>query len=218
MTSDNKQDVKANVLHSIKTHFGRYEGLNKDIERGPGISVGGLKKVEISDVEKEELVVILRKLHTDKEEIEIWQSKWNNEERELKDLEVQLELEAIDEELENIKELAKNIYGNISRYEEENAILMDLLKEIAERKDAILINNKISRDNEKLLSKVKYKIAVAESMINQNVDSAIRIYNENIAELKEILLKEKQKREKYDIAFKEYSAQLGRLEADGISK
>ena len=180
LESRNQEELKANVLHKIKSHFGRYEAFDQAVERKESIVVDKLKKVSINDMEEESLVEILNDLDTTTQDIEKWKHNWSREEKEMRELQIQLSLEDMLAQLKDIDEMAQESVTNPQAFEEENPIIISLLNDVILKHSDLLASNKLNKNLKAIDAKVVLMTSKVIERINGNIDEVVRNYKEEI--------------------------------------
>lgn len=187
LTSKNQEELKVNILHNIKNHFGRYEEFDKELERNTGIVVDKLKKVGINDIEEDNLIDILRKLDTSQDDLDKWKNSWSNEEKELRELQIQLDLEEILEQLDYIEEVSKSATSNVDDFWVEREIIVDLFQEIVQKHSNIVSNNKFNKKLKALDAEVVLRINEVINSMNADVETIASYYREQLSSLNDSL-------------------------------
>ena len=131
LNSENKDELKKNVLQKIRNHFDIYDKPDANIIRmqKPSSQIS-LNKVGIKSFEEEEIRTVLEKLDTSNEAIESWGQKWNREEKEYRDLAIQLDLEDLNEQIDNISEFLKIKFVNQEQFISELMVVKELFEEV----------------------------------------------------------------------------------------
>ena len=218
LESTNQEELKVNILHKIKNHFGRYDGLEHEFERKSGISVDKLKKVGVNDLEEEELLSILDTLDTTKEDVEVWKNNWSKEDKELKELQLEIDLENILSQLDDIDEMSTEVLSNIESFEAENEIIITLLKELMSQHSYLVTNNKFNKRLKELDAEVVIKMSEVINKINSNIDNVVKFYADEVYELNESLERHIQRRNDYKHKEEKLISLEKEMEEKNISK
>ena len=198
LESRNQEELKANVLYKIKSHFGRYEGFDPNIERKESVAVDRLKKVVINDMEEESLLGILGRLDTTTQDIEKWKNSWSREEKELRELQIQLDLEDMLSQLNYIEEMAKESLTDIEAFDEENEIIVSLLQDVMIQHASLLTNNKLNKNLKTIDAQIVFQVSRIIDSINKNIDSVIKYYNDQLTLLNHNLEIQVSKKKTYE--------------------
>jgi len=199
LDAQNKDELRKNVLHKIRNHFDMYESyFPKSAENGTNIKIGSLNKIGVKNISEEDIEKILKKLNTTSDDIDEWKKKWNKEEKEYRDLQVQIDLEDILSELEGIEELLPADYRNAEQLIDETLINKNLLFEVKERYEKLIIGKKFNKNLSLLAEEVANKINHISDRIDSNIGNVIKLYGEELDGFnKRILELEKKKKEYY---------------------
>lgn len=186
LESGDKDELRKNVLQKIKNHFDIYEGGFNNVQFNNEENVyipASLNKVGVKNINEEELKSILEKLQTSPEDIEKWENRWNKEEKEYRDLAVQLDLEKLIKEAENVKEFSDINFESIEQFEEELEIVLDMFEEIDNDYKMIIEANKLNKQLTTLANSVYKTIEQAREKINCTIDATISMYNDELSAL-----------------------------------
>ena len=186
LESENKDDLRRNVLQKIRNHFDIYEGGFKEVlrEKKAVATSSSLNKVGMKDIDEEELKAVLAKLRTSPEDIEKWVKRWNREEKELRNLEIQIELEDLNEKVDRVKDFSDISFDSIEQFEEEVAIVKEMFEEIEKEYQNILEGKKLNKALSELASKVNSNIRETSERINFSIEQVARMFEGEIAHLR----------------------------------
>lgn len=186
LESENKDDLRRNVLQKIRNHFDIYEGGFKEVlrEKKAVATSSSLNKVGIKDIDEEELKEVLAKLKTNPEDIEKWVRRWNREEKEYRNLEIQIELEELNEKVDRVKEFSDISFGSIEQFEEEVCIVKEMFEELESEYRNILEGKKLNKSLNELANKVSKNIQETSERINYSIEQVIHMFEEEAASLR----------------------------------
>lgn len=181
LNSGNKDDLKKNVLQKIRNHFDIYDKLGANVIRAqkPSSEIS-LNKVGVKNFEEEEIKVVLEKLQTSSEDIETWEKKWNKEEKEYRDLAIQIDLEDVNEQIKGIKELSKIDFINQEQFISELSVVKELFAEVDAAYKEIVEGKKLSKNLRLLAEKTYDNLESARTLINSNISKIVAMYEEEV--------------------------------------
>lgn len=183
LTSQNKDELRYNVLQKIRNHFDMYHGQFKDVERKEAVSLESHNKVKIKDIDEEEIKDVLTKLDTSKNDIDLWKKKWNDEEREYRDLQTQIELEDIKRELAAIEDLLHFEFIDIHNFLEDMNVVKNMVSDSENKYNSVLEIRKINKNLQGLSIECKNKIESLYSFIDNRIENIVEMYKENLEDL-----------------------------------
>lgn len=186
LESENKDDLRRNVLQKIRNHFDIYEGGFKEVlrEKKAVSTSSSLNKVGIKDIDEEELKEVLAKLKTNPEDIEKWVRRWNREEKEYRNLEIQIELEELNEKVDRVKEFSDISFDSIEQFEEEVCIVKEMFEELESEYQNILEGKKLNKSLNELANKVSKNIQETSERINYSIEQVVHMFEEEAASLR----------------------------------
>lgn len=189
LESENKDDLRRNVLQKIRNHFDMYEGEFKEVlrEKKAISTSSSLNKVGIKDIDEEELKTVLAKLQTSPEDIEKWLKKWNKDEKELRNLQIQIELEDLNEKVDGVKSFADISFESIEQFEEEVCIVREMFEEIDREYENILEGKKLNKSLSELANAVNKNIKETSEKINVSIEQVVYLFESEISGLRESL-------------------------------
>lgn len=182
-SADNDQ-LKKNVLQKIRNHFDIYEGGFKNIvmeNKTPTYS--SLNKVRMKNIEEDELKEILVKLKTSNKDIEEWSKNFNKEKKESRDLAIQLDLEALDKNVEGLKDFLNINFESLEQFEEEVQIIKNMFNEIDKQYSDIVTTKRLNKSLSSLANSINKKLEVVKDEINSKIQLIISLYNEELTNL-----------------------------------
>lgn len=184
LASGNKDELKKNVLQKIRNHFDIYDKPDANVIRAqkPSSEIS-LNKVGIKNFEEEEIRTVLEKLNTSNEAIESWGQKWNREEKEYRDLAIQLDLEDLNEQIDNISEFLKIKFVNQEQFISELMVVKELFEEVDAGYKEIVENKKLSKNLRVMAEKTFSKLEGIRHSINNNLSTVIKMYEEEVQTL-----------------------------------
>jgi len=188
LNSQNENELRKNVLQKIRNHFDMYESYHAKGEVDTSkIKIESLNKVGVKNIDEKELIDILDSLNASDDDIEKWRKVWNKEEKEIRDLEVELELEDILSELEGVKEFLNISYISAEQFIGETLISKNLFIELLNRYQNLVNDKKISNKLSGLSDKVNETIMQVANKIDNNIIVVIENYNSQLKNLNENL-------------------------------
>lgn len=179
LESKNNNDLRRNVLQKIRNHFDIYEGgYYNNGDRKQSVSASNVSKVNVKNVNEEDVVNILKKLDVTSNDIDCWVKEWNKEEKELKNMEIEIGLEELLEELEVIDEFANSNIVNVDEFMDNTLVNKNLLIEVKDKYMKIITEEKLNKQLLNLSDKVAEKINEVSNKIEDNISRVITIYDE----------------------------------------
>ena len=199
LTSHNKDELRRNVLQKIRNHFDMYDSYFPTSTLSSGnIKIGGLNKIGVKDINEEDIEKILENLSADDDSIDEWKKKWNKEEKDIRDLQVLIDLEDMLKDLNNIEEFLNEGYDSIEKFVNQTLECKSLFLEVAEKYQRLIFDKKINKKLYGLSDEISEKIKVVSDKINNNINFAINTYQEEINDLNDRLSLLNDKSSKYD--------------------
>jgi len=204
MESSNKDDLRKNIISRIRNSFGINDGEFVDVERKKGPGIGKLHKVEIKDIEEENVDRLLSRYGVGKDERERWRSNWNKETKEYRNLEIQINLEDLLEEIESVKSMIPFSLGSVEKFVEEIDLIDEMLKECEDKYKAIVYGKKINKKLSELAVSVEQSLKSTRGEINYNYERVISWYDSELKEMGVKLAAKKETLKDYDKKKQEY--------------
>ena len=197
LNSGNKDELKKNVLQKIRNHFDIYDKPDANIIRAqkPSSEIS-LNKVGVRNFEEEEIKVVLEKLQTSSEEIETWEKKWNKDEKEYRDLAIQIDLEDLNEQINGVRELSRIKFINQEQFISELMVVKELFEEVDKSYKEVVSDKKLNKNLRLLAEKTYDNLESVRILINNNLSEVIRMYEEEVESLSHELSSNKTKLDK----------------------
>lgn len=187
LSSKDSNEMKKNILHKISNHFDRYQNQFSDIKREEGISVDKANKVYIRDLNEENIIEFLSKINVNEEEIEKWKKDFNKEVRELRIVELEVDLENILSQLEDLELLIPFGFTNKEEFVQENNVVRGLLFDLHDKYRNLDFIKPSTKNIRELAKKINDKIDTINEKLNSNYDFMISIYKQEIAKMSDNL-------------------------------
>ncbi len=184
LISKNKDELRHNVLQKIRNHFDMYQGQFKDVERKESVLLEEHNKVKIKDIDEDEIKEVLTRLEASESDIDLWKKRWNDEDREYRDLQTQIELEDIKNELSSIEEFLQFEFSDIYKFLEEMDIIKNMVVEVEGKYNSVIEIRKINKGLRSLSLECKAQIESLYTFIDKRISDIVEIYEENIEGLK----------------------------------
>ena len=152
-----------------------------------------LNKVGVKDIDEEEIKKALERLEADSEDIENWEKKWSKDDKEYRNLEIQVELEDLRSEITSALEFLKIDFINIDQYVSETMVVKEMLEELEKKYASILEGKKLNRQLSLLSDSCKWQLDKLQEGVNNNLNVVISMYEGEkkamVAELGQCLAK-----------------------------
>jgi len=187
LTSSNKDELRTNVLKKIRNHFDIYEKQGEEIERSAVVYNQSLNKVNVKDIEEEQIKGILGKLETSDEQIELWSKKWNKEEKEYRNLAIELDLEDVQEKINNVSEFLNMEFVNVDQFIGDTLAAKELFEEVKDEFNEIIKDKKLNKSLSILANDISSKLENIKEIINNNILTVVNMYEKEINSLNESL-------------------------------
>ena len=188
LSSSNKDELKSNVLKKIRNHFDIYEGHFDYSGKESSSRIELLNKVNIRNISEEEILNILEKLEVSSDKIEVWSKKWNREEKEYRDLQVQIDLEELLDGICYIEELLNLDFCNVDQYLEDVGVVKEMMDELRNKYNDIVEGKKLNKSLKEIAHSFEGNFIKCENKLNENIKNVVWLYEEKLKEFnKEIL-------------------------------
>lgn len=185
LNSRNNDELKINVLSKIKNHFDRNDGYDFSLNSNnkTSLTVEKAKKVILNDLDEQGVVDILSRLSVTNEELNGWRENWKDEAKELRDLQLQIDLEDVIESLDSLEEMIDDGYTSVENFIQETMVIKKLYEEILNRHEEIILNNKLTKKFKSLDETIQTKMASITKKIDNNIEKIISLYKDNVSDL-----------------------------------
>lgn len=187
LSSKDSKELKKNILHKIKNHFDRYQNQFSDIQRDEGVVVDSANKVSLKDLNEDNIVDFLSNIKVIPEEIEKWKEEWNKETRELKIVELEVNLENILSQLNDLEELIPFSYPTLEAFNEETSLVRNLLIDLVNNYKSLQLIKPMTKNVKELVKSINTKIENVKEKIDNNYDLLISSYKQQLAGLNDNL-------------------------------
>ena len=121
------------------------------------------------------------------EEIEKWKEEWNKETRELKIVELEVNLENILSQLNDLEELIPFSYPTLEAFNEETILVRNLLIDLVNNYKSLQLIKPMTKNVKELVKSINTKIENVKEKIDNNYDLLISSYKQQLAGLNDNL-------------------------------
>lgn len=218
LESKNNDELQRNLLKRIRGQFSRNVGSYVNVNRESSIIVDKSKQIKINDMQEDDILDVLKKLETSEKEIEEWKNSWNKEDKEIRNLQVQIDLEDFLAQLEDLKEIGNIGFATLETYIEEIDIIKSLYRDIVNKYNEILASNRLNKNLKEISSKVEKAIDEVAFIINKDIDHVINEYSLMIKGVNEELEKVNVSKSRYTNLDQRIKSLEDEILAKGISK
>lgn len=199
LNSTNKDELRQYVLRKIRNHFDMYESVDySKFFNGSNIKIEKFNKVSVKDMEENDIVNILNALNADSIEIDEWKKGWNKEEKEIRDLQIQIDLEDLINETDSLNDLIDFDFKDVEEFLDEINQAKGLYNEIQEKYTLVIKNKKLNKKLLELSNVLDEKLLKCSKKIDENIQVVIEVYKEQISKINEGIKEYKIKEREYE--------------------
>jgi hypothetical protein len=145
LESHNTDELRVNVIKKIRNHFDMYAGQFEGVDRkNSTYRSRSFNKVGIKDMDKNELIDVLKKLETEDAIIDEWDKKWNDETREYRILQLEIELVDLLDEIQAAKEFLNIDIVTIDQYLAEVETVKEMVLSLNEKYQSMIDGKKLN--------------------------------------------------------------------------
>lgn len=181
LISNNKDELRYNVLKKIRNHFDIYEKTDFSIKKESNThNETSLNRISIKDITEEEIKGVLTRLDANSEDIDLWSKKWDKEEKEYRDLEVQIELEELISQIDDAQGFLNIDVIDPEEILEEVIAIKEMYGELKENYHKIVDDKKLNKSLRDLAGTAYSKLEELRNGINYHFDSLVSLYTEKL--------------------------------------
>ena len=189
LSSSNKDELKYNVLKKIRGHFDIYERIPSNFprENKDNKSLSKLNKISIRDIDEEEIKDVLKKLEVENDKIEVWEKKWDKDDREYRDLAIEIELEDLNNKIDETKDFLKIQFVNVEQFISDVLAVKELFVEMDNEYSDIVNGKKLNKNLKSLAEYTYFNLEEVRASINDKIDFVKATYEKEIEEANKAL-------------------------------